>query len=207
MSKLPSWPILDATVEDHTYWYLTRAAGLLAYLLLFASVVLGLLMTTDFVGRRFPRFRAYDLHRFLALLALGATLFHALIVAPGRLHRLLRARPDAAVRIALPAGLHDCRYLRLVADGAVHRDLLPAAAGLVRGLAPAALRDLHRLCLALAHGAGAGTDTQQVWARDLYAVTGFVVFDLVVVRVLRGSARGVPHTREAPGTPPTLAEG
>ena len=41
----------------HTYWYLTRATGFVAYLLLFASVALGLVMTTDLFPRRLERFR------------------------------------------------------------------------------------------------------------------------------------------------------
>jgi len=50
-----------------TSWYLARSAGIVAYLLLSSSVVLGALMA----GRRdvkMPRFAAQEIHRFLAIL-------------------------------------------------------------------------------------------------------------------------------------------
>jgi predicted ferric reductase len=51
-----------------TAWYVARSSGLVAYLLLSASVVLGALMA----GRAkftWPRFAVEEVHRFLALLA------------------------------------------------------------------------------------------------------------------------------------------
>jgi succinate dehydrogenase hydrophobic anchor subunit len=68
---------------DHTYWYLTRATGLVSYLLLFSSVTLGLLLTGDLMSRWLQRYRIYDVHRFLAL-PLGLTTVHAFIVLPDR---------------------------------------------------------------------------------------------------------------------------
>ena len=60
--------------------------------------------------------------------------------------------------------------------------------------------------MALAHGAGAGTDTQSLWARDMYAVTGFVVFDLLVIRLVRGTTRGVRRQRDTLPARPTAAQ-
>jgi cytochrome b561 len=50
--------------------------------------------------------------------------------------------------------------------------------------------------LALAHGVGAGTDTQSEWAQYLYAACGLLVFNLLVYRALKGSAR--PGVERAP---------
>src|SRR6266480_1885643 len=72
------------TEIDHTYWYLTRASGLVAYGLLFASASFGLVMTGDLTPRWLQRFRVYDLHRFLALVTLGVTVFHIVIVLPDK---------------------------------------------------------------------------------------------------------------------------
>jgi methionine sulfoxide reductase heme-binding subunit len=51
-----------------TTWYIARSSGIVAYLLLSSSVVLGALMAgrTKFV---WPRFAVEEVHRFLALLA------------------------------------------------------------------------------------------------------------------------------------------
>lgn len=184
---------------DHTYWYLTRAAGLVAYLLLFLSVVFGLLMTGDLVGRRLTRFSAYDLHRFLTLLALAVTAFHALIVLPDGFIGF--SVWDVAVPFVssyrtsyMAAGVFGLWLMALFVATFYLRPLVPYKAWRLLHYATFAA-----FTLALVHGAGAGTDTQQVWARDLYAVTGFVAFDLVVYRVLRGGARGVPAVRETAG--------
>lgn len=188
---------MDAT---HTYWYLTRATGFVAYLLLFASVALGLLMTTDLFPRRLERFRVFDLHRFIAILSLALSVFHALIVLP-----------DAFIGFTLPellvpfASPYRATWMAL-GTLSLYLSVIVIGSFYLRPLVPyAAWRALHYLtfvvfAMAVAHGVGAGTDTQSVWARDMYAVTGFVVFDLLVIRLVRGTNRGVRRQRE--GTPP-----
>jgi predicted ferric reductase len=184
---------MDAT---HTYWYLTRAAGIVAYLLLFASVALGLVMTTDLLPRRLERFRVFDLHRFVAVLALVVTVIHALIVLPDA---YIGFTPkELFVPFASP---YRATWMAFGAI-ALYLSLAVVASFYLRPRVPyAAWRALHYVtfvvfALALAHGAGAGTDTQSMWARDMYAVTGFVVFDLLVFRLVRGTWRGV---RRQPG--------
>jgi hypothetical protein len=49
-------------------WYVARAGGMLAYLLLSSSVVVGLLLSGKAHGKRWPRFALEDVHRFLGLL-------------------------------------------------------------------------------------------------------------------------------------------
>jgi methionine sulfoxide reductase heme-binding subunit len=48
-------------------WYVARSAGIVAFLLLTASVVLGLLMSTR-ANLGWPRFAVEDVHRFIAKL-------------------------------------------------------------------------------------------------------------------------------------------
>jgi predicted ferric reductase len=186
----------------HTYWYLTRAAGIVAYLLLFASVSLGLVMTTDLFPRRLERFRVFDLHRFVAILALALSVFHALIVLPDAFIGF--TLPELMVPFASPY-----RATWMAAGVfALYVSVVVVASFYLRPLVPyAAWRALHYatfgvFVLAVAHGAGAGTDTQSMWARDMYAATGFVVFDLLVIRLVRGTTRGVRRPREADVLPP-----
>jgi hypothetical protein len=47
--------------------------------------------------------------------------------------------------------------------------------------------------LALAHGIGAGTDTEAPWAQYLYAGSGLLAFNLLVYRVLKGESRAGPE--------------
>jgi len=50
-----------------TVWYVARSAGIVAYLLLSSSVVLGVLMSAR-LSLTWPRFAVEELHRFLAIL-------------------------------------------------------------------------------------------------------------------------------------------
>jgi hypothetical protein len=57
-------------------WYATRATGLVALVLLTASMALGLLSSVRFQRSAWPRFVTLGLHRNLSLLALGFTAVH-----------------------------------------------------------------------------------------------------------------------------------
>ncbi len=142
---------------DHTFWYLTRASGFVAYLLLFGSVALGLLLTGGSPGLK--RYDVYDLHRFLAILTLAVTLFHLFIVLPDAyigfsLSELLIpfASPYHPVYMAL--GLLSFYLMLLAVASFYSMPLIPYAWW----------RRLHYstfavFVMALAHGLGSGTDT------------------------------------------------
>ena len=65
---------------NHEYWYLSRAAGFTAYLLLFAAAALGILVSTRLGERVARRNLIFDIHRFTSILALGFSLFHVYIL-------------------------------------------------------------------------------------------------------------------------------
>jgi predicted ferric reductase len=174
---------------DHTYWYLNRASGLVAFVLLSGSLVLGLTMTGGVLEQWLRRFRVYDLHRFVSLLTVGVCVFHILVVWPDEYVRFSLAgllvpfaSPYEPLFVAL--GLFAFYLLAVI-----------VVAFYLRGLVSyRAWRLLHYLTfavfvMALAHGVGAGTDTDAAWAQYLYAASGLVVFNLLVYRALKGSAR------------------
>jgi predicted ferric reductase len=186
---------------DHTYWYLSRASGFVAYLLLFASVTLGLTMTGSVAGRWLQRFRVYDLHRFLSLITLGVTVFHVFIVLGDAYIAFSVA--ELLVPFASP---YESLYLALGGFGLYLTALIVASFYVRSFVTYPVWRLLHyatfgAFVLALAHGIGAGTDTAAPWARYLYAVTAVIAFNLLVYRLLRGSARGIPAPREAGSNP------
>jgi predicted ferric reductase len=174
---------------DHTYWFLNRASGLLAYLLLFVSVVMGLTMTGGVLERVLRRYRVYDLHRFVSLLTLGVCVFHALIVLPDEYIRFSLA--ELLVPFASP---YEPVYMALGVFAFYLTGLIVGAFYVRRIVSYRAWRLLHYLTfaafgLALAHGVGAGTDTEGDWVRYLYAGTGLIAFNMLVYRALKGSAR------------------
>jgi methionine sulfoxide reductase heme-binding subunit len=164
-------------------WYVARAGGLLAYLLLSSSVVAGLLLSGRARLKHWPRFTVEDLHRFLGILAGTFILIHggALLVdsyMPFALGQLLV--PGTAPYRPLPVAL-----------GVVAAELLAALAltNHYRKLIPYRIwRRAHYLNfgvwgLALVHGLTAGTDATSLWALSLYAGSAWFVLALLVHRV------------------------
>ena len=62
--------------SDPTFWLLARASGLTAYVLLTASGLAGLVLKSRPFGRAVKAAAVLDLHRFVALLGLGAVALH-----------------------------------------------------------------------------------------------------------------------------------
>jgi predicted ferric reductase len=164
-------------------WYAARAGGILAYVLLTASVVLGLLLSGRAQLRHWPRFALEDVHRFLGLLAGSFIVLHggALLLdgyLPFSLGQLLV--PGTAPYRPLPVAL-----------GVVAAELLAALAiaNRYRRQLPHRLwRRTHYLnfavwLLALVHGFTAGTDATTPWALALYGVSAWLVLALLLNRV------------------------
>jgi methionine sulfoxide reductase heme-binding subunit len=196
-----------ADLGSHTFWYISRAAGLTAYVLLALNVCLGLMVRTRAVDWLLARWRAFDLHQFTALLALGFVLLHIFSLlgdhfigfSVGQLLLPLASdyRPPAValgiVAFYLIAGIIASFYLR-------------------RLLGYRAWRAIHYLTFAaffltLAHGILAGSDSSAPWAMLLYWAGGVSVAGLTVWRFAlagRGTTAAAPHRpqcrhREAAG--------
>jgi predicted ferric reductase len=66
----------------HTYWYLGRAGGLVAFGLMFVSVILGVAISSRIFDGLLARGWFFEVHKFVSLFLLGAVLFHAFIMLP-----------------------------------------------------------------------------------------------------------------------------
>ena len=73
-----SW--LFAANSVQTWWYVTRASGIIAYLLLWFSTILGLAVTSKYLDGMLDRLFTYDFHEFISLLAIAFTLVHVLVL-------------------------------------------------------------------------------------------------------------------------------
>jgi DMSO/TMAO reductase YedYZ heme-binding membrane subunit len=151
-------------------WYLARSAGIVAYLLLSSSVLLGVLMA----GRaRFtwPKFAVEEVHRFLAILT------GVFIVLHGGSLLLDRVVPISLAQELVPftspyrpfaVGLGICAMELMVAVGVTN--------ALRRRMPYRLWRTLHYLTLpawllASLHGVLAGTDAGDPWFAALAAGT------------------------------------
>ncbi len=65
-------------------WYVTRSAGIIAYLLLWLSTVWGLAVTSKIFDPLLARAFTYDMHQFLSLLGIGFTAVHVVVLLADR---------------------------------------------------------------------------------------------------------------------------
>ncbi len=158
-------PALAAAAHtSNWYWYFGRATGMVALVLLTATIVLGVLGPLRIFSRLWPRFAIRTLHRDLALLSLLVIAIHIVTsVLDGYVHVPL----SAAI---LPFG---STYRPVwMALGAVAFDLLLAivlTSLLRRQFGDQIWRFTHWFTyvswpIAVAHGLGSGTDSTSVWA-------------------------------------------
>lgn len=61
-------------------WYVTRAAGLVAYFLLWLSTAWGLAVSSKIFDPLLHRAFTYDMHQFISLLAIGFTFLHVVVL-------------------------------------------------------------------------------------------------------------------------------
>ena len=143
-------------------WYFARSAGIVAYLLLSSSVLLGVLMA----GRAsftWPRFAVEEVHRFLAILTgvfivlHGGSLLLDSVVPIGLAQELV---PFSSPYRPLAVGLGVCAAELIAAVGISN--------ALRRRLPHRTWRKVHYLTLpawllASLHGVLAGTDARHPW--------------------------------------------
>ncbi len=164
-------------------WNLARAGGIAAYVMLSASVLLGLALSAGWRSPDWPRFITKGVHQHVTLAALIFTCIHGLAVW---------------LDPYLKAGLADVLVPMLIA----YRPLW-VALGIVAGYLALALwlseqirpligyrawRALHfaafgAYALATVHGLAAGTDTNAGWALAMYALSVSGVLVLLAGRL------------------------
>jgi len=163
-------------------WYAARAGGMLAFVLLTASVVAGLALSGRARLQRWPRFALEDVHGFLGVLAGTFILLHgAALLAdsylPFSLRNLVVAGSAPYRPLPVAAGVIAAELLAAVAITNRYRKKLPHRIW----------RRAHYLNfavwgLALVHGITAGTDTHDLWAVSIYLSSAALVGGLTAAR-------------------------
>ncbi len=75
-----SLAFLFATNTTHATWYITRAAGWIAYFLLWFSMLWGLVIPTKFFEQCLSPTFVVDFHEYLSLLAIGFVILHVTVL-------------------------------------------------------------------------------------------------------------------------------
>lgn len=180
-------------------WYAARAAGVVAYVLLSAVVVLGVSMSGKKRLSRWPRFAVEDVHRFGGLLVGTFLMLHVVTVA------IDSYLPFSLASLTVPLV---SRYRPLWTGlGIVAAELLLALAVTNhyrnKTLEYRVWRRAHYLNFAVwgaatLHGLGSGTDRSTPWLLGLNAVAVSTVCGLTAWRMLRLRHPGVWLLRLGP---------
>ncbi|MEI8308836.1 MAG: hypothetical protein WCF99_17370 [Chloroflexales bacterium] len=186
---LPTWlPGLSSSLlggEPKAYWYISRSSAMVAYGLLWLSMVFGLLMTSR-VARAWPGGPVtFDLHQHASLLGLAFALFHALILMG-----------DAYIQANLRQVLIPFAYegynpvwVGLGQVGFYIMVIVGMSFYLKGQIGRTAWKFIHFLsfvmfALALVHGIWSGTDSGLPWIKAFYWFSGGSVIFLTVFRIL-----------------------
>ena len=176
--------LAGVTADTPAFWYFSRASGLVAYGLLWGSVVAGLLLSGRQLRQVIPPALAMEAHRVLSGMALGFSAFHALVLVGDRYIGF------TLVTLLIPlSGSFEPLW---VAGGQLSLCLLAAlfASSVWRlRLGNATWRALHYAAfaaywLALAHALVLGSEATHPAVGLFYIVTGGTVLWLTNVRIL-----------------------
>ncbi len=178
-----------AAVGPSAYWYLARGTGVVALLLLTASVVLGILGSLRFASApRWPRFAIDTLHRDISLLVIVLLVVHIITsvldsFAPIKL-------TDAVIPLA---STYRPLWLGL---GALSFDILIAlvlTSLARRRLGYGAWRKVHWLAyaswpVAVLHGLGTGSDTKAWWMLAITVACVAAVLAATLARIAQAGS-------------------
>jgi sulfoxide reductase heme-binding subunit YedZ len=179
------------------WWLVSRASGIVAFVLICLSVMIGLAMATKVLRGPSLKRACVRLHEHLALIALAAITVHGLaLLGDSWLKPGLRG-------IAVPFALsYRPQFTGLGIIAGYLAALLGPSFYLRRRIGARRWRQVHRATvlvwvLAVIHTLGAGSDGATVWLRAIVVIPGVPIVYLLVLRALGGNGR----SREAPRRP------
>ena len=176
--------------ETKSFWFLSRASGMVAYLLLWLSVMAGLLISSRASSVVSPKL-ALEVHQMTSGTALAFAAFHGLVLTGDRfinlsLLELLLPLSSSYKPVWMAAG-----QIALILSAAVL-----ASSSMRKSLGNKVWRALHYSAffaywLALAHALVLGSDTGRPAVAFFYAFTGVAVLWLTSIRIfVRETPRG-----------------
>jgi predicted ferric reductase len=169
------------------WWYVTRAAGLTSYFVLWLSMVWGMAIPSRFFSPAVEGTYSYDFHEFLSLLGLGFALLHIIVLLfdqflPFSIWQILIPFTDAYRPLWVGLGIIGA-YIFL---------LVTVTFYLRRTIGTQTFRSIHLLSLvgylgATLHGLFAGTDSALPLTRVLYVGTSLIVLFLTIYWIVIGA--------------------
>lgn len=187
------------------FWYMSRSAGIISYVLLWGSVAWGLVVSTKVLDGAVRRPSTFAWHEQLSLAALAVGAFHALVLMGDRyisfsLKDILIPFTSSYEPVAVGLGIVGFYVAALVTVSFYVRNRIGARTW----------RKLHYLTFAVyilvtLHGFAIGSDTQSLLMKLVYLGSMSVILFLVYYRLLTAGAEPMRRPRTRGAEPRTLA--
>ncbi len=181
---LLSWLFANNTI--HTTWYITRAAGWIAYFLLWFSMVWGLVIPTKLFEKVLSPTFAVDFHEYLSLLSIGFVILHVTVLL------FDQYLPFTLSQVLVPfMSTYRPLWIGLGVIGAYLAGLVTVTFYLRKKIGQKNFKAIHTLSMfgylgVVLHAFFAGTDSSMLIAQLIYFGTFMVVVFLTAYWLLRG---------------------
>ena len=165
----------------HIWWYISRAAGLMGYLLIWLSTLWGFAISSKILDPILERRFTYDFHEHLSLLSIGFMLLHAIVLL------LDHVEPLSLTDVLIPFVSSYRPFWTGIGIIAFYLTVLVTVTFYIRSkISMKTFRVIHYLSIAayagsLFHGLYAGTDSALTWVQWMYwgtflSTTFFLVY-------------------------------
>jgi methionine sulfoxide reductase heme-binding subunit len=184
ITSLLSW--LFANNSVHTTWYITRAAGWIAYFLLWFSMVWGLVIPTKFFEKLLSPTFVVDFHEYVSLLSLGFIVLHVTVLL------FDQYLPFTLSQILVPfMSTYRPLWVGLGVIGAYLSILVTATFYLRKKIGQKRFKSIHTLSIlaylgVILHAFFAGSDSSLVIVQWIYLSTFLVVVFLTAYWLILG---------------------
>jgi len=177
----------------HVWWYITRASGLMAYLLVWLSTLWGFAISSKIFDSFLERAFTYDFHEQLSLLSLGFVVLHVVVLM------LDKVEPMSLAEVLIPFVSNYRPFWTGVGIITFYISILVTVTFYIRSwISMKTFRAIHYLSIAayvgaLFHGLFAGTDSTLTWTQMMYwgtflSTVFFCVYWLVTLRLRKSTS-------------------
>jgi hypothetical protein len=183
----PAQPVTPPPAQqpaNHFFWYISRTSAMLAYILLFINICLGIGLKTKYLDSLMRRWRTFDLHQFTAILGGSLIILHIFSLLGDAYFSFTLSQ------LLVPMSSPYRPFWTALGSIALYMGAIIALSYYVRKIiGQKTWRVLHYISyglffVILFHGIMAGTDSSTVWVKWLYISTGTAAAFLFLWRFL-----------------------
>lgn len=196
---------LPLVAGSKAYWYVARAGGLIAYLLLWLATLWGVLMSSKMVKGKIDAALVYGMHEFLPMLALVFAGLHAAVLMGDAYIGF------SLVDLLVPFAASYRPQWTGLGSLALYLSIALIASFYLKNLVSRKLwRAFHyttylAFSLAMVHGIMAGTDTSSPVVRWMYIVSGATLLFVTLYRILTAHSEAAEKAAKAAARPAPAA--